>query len=119
LGHSSMVFMIESQVAYIRSCITTMHARGLTMVDVREEAQRRYNDRLQARLGKTVWAGSCSSWYKTRSGKNTTLWPGFTFEFRLRTRRFDARHYHVAKVSPKGDDAESGGATEVASAQTE
>ncbi len=111
LGHSSMVFMIEAQVAYIRSCIETMRDRRLALVDLREDVQRSYNERLQARLGKTVWATGCDSWYRARSGKNTTLWPGFTFEFRLRARRFDERHYRLSHLSPKDDDAASGGLT--------
>ena len=45
------------------------------------------------------------SWYLTRTGKNTTLWPGFTFEFRLRTRRFDLKSYEHATL-PKDDDPE-------------
>jgi cation diffusion facilitator CzcD-associated flavoprotein CzcO len=93
LGHSSMVFMIESQVQYLVEAIRTMRARGWTAVDVRAETQSRYNERLQERLAKTVWASGCRSWYMTRSGRNTTLWPGFTFEYRMRTRRFDPRDY--------------------------
>jgi cation diffusion facilitator CzcD-associated flavoprotein CzcO len=94
LGHNSMVLMIESQVEYIISAVQAMRARGLKFVEVRPEVQQRYNVRLQERLAKTVWSkGGCKSWYVTRTGKNTTLWPGFTFEFRARTRRFDARDY--------------------------
>jgi hypothetical protein len=95
LGHNSMVLMIESQVAYVLSCIQTMRARRLKLVDVRRDAQARYNERLHARLAGTVWASGCTSWYQTTSGKNTTLWPGFTFEFRYRTRRFDPRDYEL------------------------
>jgi cation diffusion facilitator CzcD-associated flavoprotein CzcO len=95
LGHSSMVFMIESQVAYILSCLRTMQRESLRLVDVREEAQRRFNEGLHARLARTVWSSGCASWYQTSAGKNTTLWPGFTFEYRLRTRRFDKRDYEV------------------------
>jgi cation diffusion facilitator CzcD-associated flavoprotein CzcO len=93
LGHSSMILMIESQVAYVVSAIETMRARGLTLVDVRRDVQARYNDRIHERLKGTVWSTGCTSWYQTRTGKNTTLWPGFTFEFRLRTRKFDASSY--------------------------
>jgi cation diffusion facilitator CzcD-associated flavoprotein CzcO len=95
LGHSSMILMIESQVQYILSCVQTMRERGIETVEVREDAQRRYNAGIHARLAKTVWASGCTSWYKTRTGKNTTLWPGFTFEFRLRTRRFQPRDYEL------------------------
>jgi cation diffusion facilitator CzcD-associated flavoprotein CzcO len=96
LGHSSMILMIESQVAYVVSAIETMRARGLTRVDVRQDVQTKYNDRIHERLKGTVWSTGCTSWYRTRNGKNTTLWPGFTFEFRLRTRKFDASAYETA-----------------------
>jgi cation diffusion facilitator CzcD-associated flavoprotein CzcO len=105
LGHSSMVFMIESQITYVLSALQTMSAERLRSVDVRPEVQARYNARLQRRLEGTVWASGCLSWYLTRTGKNTTLWPGFTFEFRLRTRRFDANAYE--RVAWGGTHSES------------
>jgi cation diffusion facilitator CzcD-associated flavoprotein CzcO len=96
LGHSSMIFMIESQVTYIASCLQAMRAQGLRLVDVRADAQARYNERLHARLSRRVWAtGGCMSWYRNQEGKNVTLWPGFTFEFRLRTRRWDPADYEL------------------------
>ncbi len=96
LGHGSMVFMIESQVAYVTSAIETMRDRGLKMVDVRRDVQTTYNERVRDRLKRTVWSSGCTSWYQTRTGRNTTLWPGFTFEFRMRTRKFDATAYETA-----------------------
>jgi hypothetical protein len=42
-----------------------------------------------------VWASGCRSWYLSKTGKNTTLWPGSPLEFRLRTRRFDADRYSL------------------------
>jgi hypothetical protein len=42
-----------------------------------------------------VWSSGCKSWYQTPSGKNVTLWPGYTFEFRLRTRKFDVDAYEL------------------------
>ena len=98
LGHSSMVFMIEAQIAHVMKLLRLMRSRGLRYVDVRPEAQARYNAGLQRRLGRTVWASGCNSWYQTASGKNTTLWPGFTFEFRLRTARLDPRDYRQAPL---------------------
>jgi cation diffusion facilitator CzcD-associated flavoprotein CzcO len=99
LGHSSMVFMIESQVAYVLDAIRAMKRHGWKLVDVRPEVQDRYNARLRERLEDTVWMSGCMSWYLTRTGKNTTIWPGFTFEYRLRTRRFDAQSYERVKLS--------------------
>jgi cation diffusion facilitator CzcD-associated flavoprotein CzcO len=96
LGHSSMILMIESQVAYVLSALETMRARALRTVEVRARVQDEYNTRVRERLKGTVWSSGCTSWYQTRSGRNTTLWPGFTFEFRLRTRKFDPSVYDTA-----------------------
>jgi cation diffusion facilitator CzcD-associated flavoprotein CzcO len=96
LGHTSMVLMIEAQIRYAADAIRTIGARGWRWADVRPDAQARYNRRLHARLARTVWASGCDSWYRTRAGRNTTLWPGFTFEFMARTRRFDPGAYEVA-----------------------
>ncbi|MGI8729202.1 MAG: flavin-containing monooxygenase [Solirubrobacteraceae bacterium] len=93
LGHSSMVFMIESQLSYIIDAIRTMDERGIASVEVRSDAVKDYNDELQAKMPHTVWATGCSSWYLDARGYNTTLWPDFTFRFRRRTRSFDASAY--------------------------
>jgi cation diffusion facilitator CzcD-associated flavoprotein CzcO len=99
LGHSSMVLMIESQVEYVMSAIGAMRARGLRFADVRREAQERYNGELRRRLPGTVWSSGCVSWYQASGGKNTVIWPGYTWEFRLRTRRFDPRDYELAPLA--------------------
>lgn len=94
LGHSSMIYMMESQMAYVLDALAVMRARGAEAFDVRGDAQDRYNAALQARLSRSVWrTGGCASWYLGESDRITTLWPGFTFEFRRATRRFDAGAY--------------------------
>ena len=93
LGHNSMVLMIESQIAYILDAIKTMRREGLASLDVRPDAMAAYNERIHARLDRGVWADGCAPWYLTRSGKNTTLWPGFTFEFRWRTRKLELEDF--------------------------
>jgi cation diffusion facilitator CzcD-associated flavoprotein CzcO len=95
LGHNSMVFMIESQIAYVFDCLRTLEQRGMQSFEVRPEVQAAYNALLQRRMGKTVWMTGCSSWYLAANGRNTTLWPGFTWEYRLRTRRFDTASYRL------------------------
>jgi cation diffusion facilitator CzcD-associated flavoprotein CzcO len=96
LGHNSMVFMIESQLAYVLDALRTMERSGLASVDVRQDVQDAYNEELQDGLSETVWAaGGCASWYLDASGRNTTLWPGGTWRFRTRTRRFDPACYTV------------------------
>ncbi|MGY0501317.1 flavin-containing monooxygenase [Nocardia sp. FBN12] len=94
LGHTSMVYMIESQINYVSDALATIDKQGLRTVEVREDVQHAYNADLQEKLGKTVWnTGGCASWYLDKHGNNTTLWPDFTFEFRRLTRYFDADAY--------------------------
>ena len=69
--------------------------------------QAAYNTLLQRRMRKTVWMTGCSSWYLAANGRNTTLWPGFTWEYRLRTRRFDAANYRLAPRQEEHRDAGS------------
>ena len=94
LGHSSMVFMIESQVAYILSALQQMRAGGITAVEPKVAAQTAWNTDLQRRMKRTVWStGGCSSWYLDEHGNNTTLWPRSTFAFRNLLRTFDLDKY--------------------------
>lgn len=96
LGHNSMVFMIESQLNYALDGLRTMRGRRASSVEVREDVQSAYNRRLQSELDGTVWtAGHCQSWYLDDTGRNTTLWPSFSYAFRQQTRRFDPGDYVV------------------------
>ncbi len=114
LGHSSMVFMIESQIAYILDALRKMRAGGVQAVDVRQPVQDAYNAGLQKKLDHAIWAsGGCASWYiDPKSGKNTTLWPGYTWQFRRGTAVFRMHDYewlahpahagaHAAAPSPQ------------------
>lgn len=94
LGHNSIVFMIESQLAYVMDALQTMEQRGAAVVDARPESQAAFNDTVQARMAGTVWTeGGCASWYLDRHGRNRTLWPGSSWTFRQATRHFDAGEY--------------------------
>jgi len=95
LGHTSMVVMIESQLSYILDCLRLMDRRGVGAVEVRPEAQERFNEEVQRRMRRTVWTSGCASWYLDAGGRNSTLWPGFTWEYRLKTRRFDPANYDL------------------------
>ncbi|MEV6278221.1 NAD(P)/FAD-dependent oxidoreductase [Nocardia sp. NPDC051832] len=96
LGHTSMVFMIESQINYIADALATVDRLGLRTVEVRRDVQDTYNQGLQQKLSKSVWNnGGCASWYLDKHGNNTTLWPDFTFEFRRLTKKFDVSAYET------------------------
>jgi cyclohexanone monooxygenase len=97
LGHSSVLLMIESQIRYMLSALDYLEATG-TPLEVSQDAERTWNEWIERRLSRSVWnAGGCRSWYlHPTSGRNTTIWPGFTFDFRRRLRRFDPEAYRIA-----------------------
>ena len=99
LGHSSMVYMIESQIAYVLGALKTMATKGLSEVEVKADVQERFNASLQKQLGGAIWASGCKSWYVNANGKNTTLWPGFTFRFRQATKHFKLADYDAQKIA--------------------
>jgi cation diffusion facilitator CzcD-associated flavoprotein CzcO len=106
LGHTSMVFMIESQVNYLLDALRHMDSAGATTVEVRPDAQHAYNRDLQRKLATTVWnTGGCKSWYLDANGRNTSLWPGYTWRFRQRTRRFDPWSYVMRYAAARPDAA--------------
>jgi cation diffusion facilitator CzcD-associated flavoprotein CzcO len=97
LGHNSIVFMIEAQITYVLGALAQMRERSAGTVEVRQAALEAYNQRLQSRMGRTVWnSGGCASWYIDAEGRNTTIWPDFTFRFWNETREFDTAAYELA-----------------------
>lgn len=91
LGHNSMIYMIESAVEYVLQAVQAL--RQTRTLEVKSQVCRNYNQTIQYRLQDTVWHSGCKSWYLSASGKNYTLWPGFTFEYRRITRQFDRDAY--------------------------
>jgi cation diffusion facilitator CzcD-associated flavoprotein CzcO len=100
IGHTSLVVMIEAQLTYIVDALRTLEATGADTLEVRAPVMARYTEDVQRKASKTVWnTGGCASWYLDDQGRNTTIWPDYTFRFRQRTKRFDARSYELsAKV---------------------
>jgi cation diffusion facilitator CzcD-associated flavoprotein CzcO len=94
LGHTSMIYMIESQIAHLVNALTHMTRTGTAAIEPRPDAQDAYVRHVDAKMRDTVWVqGGCASWYLDRSGRNSTLWPDFTWRFRRRVSRFDPRAY--------------------------
>jgi cation diffusion facilitator CzcD-associated flavoprotein CzcO len=107
LGHSSIVYMLESQMNYALGALRVMRARAAGALEVRLEPQVAYNAEMQRRLAHSVWNSGCGSWYLDRHGRNSIQWPGFTFEFRRRTRRFDSEAYRFTPRLPAAKPLEA------------
>ncbi len=101
LGHSSMVYIIESQARYVTEAVAAMTVARLAAIEPRDDVQRRYNKTLQRRMKRTVWStGGCVSWYQNEDGEVTALWPASTFRFRHDTKHVDLREYDVRPLDP-------------------
>jgi cation diffusion facilitator CzcD-associated flavoprotein CzcO len=101
LGNSSMILMIESQLNYMADFVRQLDVLGgRVALDARPGAVRAWNDKVQERMKRTVWnTGGCTSWYLDASGRNTTIWPGTTTEFRRATRRVELGEYELLRVA--------------------
>jgi cation diffusion facilitator CzcD-associated flavoprotein CzcO len=96
LGHSSMIYVIESQLNYLLDALRLLDESGAAALDTRRDRQDAYNAALQRRLDGSVWtSGGCASWYLGEDGRNRTLWPGYTFDFRRRTRKVRASDHEL------------------------
>lgn len=85
LGHNSVVYMIEAQIEHLMAALDLMRQSGASTIEPRPEAQADFVAAVQRRMRGTVWvAGGCASWYLDRTGRNSTIWPDFTWRFRRR-----------------------------------
>lgn len=99
LGHNSILFMIEAQVHYLVGLMALTDARKADYANVRADAQRAFNDDVQANLQGTVWETGCASWYHTPEGRNIALWPWSTWKFWLRLRKPDPGAFEFGKAT--------------------
>ncbi|MFI1939478.1 flavin-containing monooxygenase [Streptomyces purpureus] len=109
LGNSSMILMIESQLNYLADYMRQLTVLGgRVALAARPSAVGAWNRKVQSRMERTVWkSGGCDSWYLDANGRNTTLWPGTTGEFRRETRQVDLAEYEIIRPKAAPVTAES------------
>jgi hypothetical protein len=77
--------------------------RRVAAIEPTAAAQAGFVADVERRMRGTVWvAGHCRSWYLDRTGRNSSLWPDFTWRFRRRLVRLVRGDY--ASVSPASSD---------------
>jgi cation diffusion facilitator CzcD-associated flavoprotein CzcO len=94
-GHTSVLVYTEAQIAHTVQAIRKLRDERLKYVNVRQDAQDRYNDKIQGRMKYMVWNSGCNSWYLSPDGSNHSLYPGFAAEYVLRARRFKPADYEI------------------------
>ncbi|OCK83255.1 FAD/NAD(P)-binding domain-containing protein [Lepidopterella palustris CBS 459.81] len=84
-GHNSVVLATENMVNYSLKFIKMVLSGDVNTVDVKHEAEVGYTNEIQQKLKGTVWmSGGCQSWYFTKDGWNSTLYPYTQFDFTRR-----------------------------------
>lgn len=109
LGHNSIVYMLESQIAHVIRCHQALQASQSNAIEVDTSRYQHFNHNVQQRLASTVWNG-CKSWYVDAAGHNSTNWPGFTLSYRWLTRFAGLPAYRLTRTLP-GNVGAAGGVT--------
>jgi cation diffusion facilitator CzcD-associated flavoprotein CzcO len=100
-GHNSALVYMEAQIEYAVQAIRDLHRWNLKYLDVRADAQRRFNDDIQHRLAKTTWNSGCHSWYLTEDGFNATMYPGFATQYLHQMANVHYPDYHAVPKNPE------------------
>ena len=83
IGHTSALFLIESQMNYIMKCFNQLDKRNKKVIEANKDSEEKYTSKIHKEMERTVWNnGGCNSWYKSQSGKIIAMFPGFSFTYR-------------------------------------
>ncbi|MCV7314314.1 NAD(P)/FAD-dependent oxidoreductase [Mycolicibacillus parakoreensis] len=94
-GHNSALVYMEAQIGYIVAAIGKLLQFNWKSLDVRPDAQARYNEDIQQRLQSTTWNSGCQSWYLTEDGFNATMFPGFATQYVNQLKHVDLEDYKI------------------------
>ena len=94
-GHTSVLIYQEAQYKYITKYTQTLLRKKLRYLDVKEDVMKQQFEYFQNRMRNSTWLSGCQSWYLNADGSNSTMWPGFSFEYVLHTRNVDMSSYNV------------------------
>ena len=94
--------MIEGQIALLLKALRLLAERGALTVEVNHRVSEAFNRRAQSLLQGSVWnSGRCRSWYLDHRGRNTAIYPGFTWQFLRDVDNVDESHFEFdASVPP-------------------
>jgi cation diffusion facilitator CzcD-associated flavoprotein CzcO len=99
-GGNSIVYILEAGARLVASAVGRLARRG-GYLELRAEAEERFNAELSADLECTVWT-QCSSYFRSPTGRIITQWPHTELEYARRTRRLKVGDWmhHSASRSP-------------------
>lgn len=99
-GHTSVLIYQEAQYEYVASFAERLRRGHEAYFDVKEDVVNRQWEQFQKRMAHSSWLSGCSSWYLNPDGTNSTMWPGFSFEYVLKMKHLHLDAYNA--VMPRG-----------------
>jgi hypothetical protein len=86
--------MIEWEADHALAHIQRIVDEDLAWVDVKEDVQAEYNEKIQKDIAAVEpWMDSCSGYYRSASGRIVTQWPHNMGAFRDMLAKFDPDAY--------------------------
>jgi hypothetical protein len=101
ISNGSLVLGIQVTAIYIYKFLEKLQIEGIRDFDVRTKVNEEYNQHMQKFLDRTVWVGSCRSWYKrgTVDGPVVAIYGGTTFHFMEALKNPRWEDYHIRHVT--------------------
>ena len=101
----SIIYQVECQLNYVMQCIASMASKQISAIDVRDDVNQAYNDKVQALSRNLAWGHpNVASWYKNADGQVINNSPFSLQEYWEVTREVDLDDYHLHHP---GDNAAS------------
>ena len=92
----SIIYQVECQIHYVMQCITAMLQKELDAIDVRDDANHDYNERVQAISRTLAWGHpNVESWYKNSDGRVINNSPFSLQQYWAETHDIDLSAYHL------------------------
>jgi cation diffusion facilitator CzcD-associated flavoprotein CzcO len=103
-GHTSVLIYQEAQYEYVARFAERLFSGREAYFDVEESAMEQQWQQFQRRMSGSSWLSGCTSWYLNPDGSNSTMWPGFSFEYVLKMKDLHLAAYRA--VMPKAAPAQ-------------
>jgi cation diffusion facilitator CzcD-associated flavoprotein CzcO len=90
-GANSIIYILEAGARLVASAVSRIARRG-GFLDVRPEAEHRFNEQIYAELDRSIWT-QCQSYYRSSSGRIVTQWPHSELDYARATWRLRPREW--------------------------
>lgn len=102
-GANSIIYILEAGARLVASAVSRVARRG-GCLEVRPEAEHRYNEEINADLERTIWT-RCDSYYRSPTGRIVTQWPHSELDYARATWRLRPRDWlHTVRNRVVQDD---------------